>query len=264
MAADLPVTLDGNRLEVMGRVDGSAAKLLLDTGAGVTVLTTDTVAALQLPRSQRSTRQLSGVGGAVTNADVYADLDLGGVSVRRRLAVANVPGLGGLVGGDVLGDYDLELDLPNRRVRLWRAAGCGVADLPWTGPRIAVPADAAGGRLRVTAMLDGRATPALIDSGAGRSIVKTDAAIAAGATAAAIATDPVAVSRGVDGGAIAVRAHRFGSLAIGADQVARPVIGVSEFNLRGADMLIGIDYLRSRRVWLSYRSGQIFIQDAAR
>ena len=259
--ADLPVTLDANRLEVTGRVDGADATLLLDTGAETTVLTAATVAALQLPRSQHSASRLAGVGGVVANADVYADLDLGGVGVRRRMAVANIPGLGGLVGADVLSDYDLELDLPDRRVRLWRAPGCGAADLPWTGPRVTVPVDVTGGGLlRVSALLDGHAVPALLDSGATRSVVQTDAA---GVLPAALAADPASVSRGVDGGAIAVRAHRFHTLAVGADGVAGPLIGVAAFNLRGAAMLIGIDYLRTRRVWVAYRTGQLFIQDAA-
>jgi hypothetical protein len=29
-------------------------------------------------------------------------------------------------------------------------------------------------------------------------------------------------------------------------------------------MLLGMDYLRSRRVWIAYRLGQIFIQDSPR
>ena len=258
--ADLPVTLDGNRLETMAKVDGADTTLLLDTGAEQTVLTAATAAALHLPRSQHSASRLAGVGGVVTNADVYADLDLGGVGVRRRLAVADIPGLGGLVGADVLGDYDLELDLPGRRVRLWRAPGCGAADLPWTGPRVTVPVDVTGGGLlRVGALLDGLAVPALLDSGASRSVVQADAA---GVTPGALAADPASVSRGVDGGAIAVRAHRFRTLAVGRDSVAGPRIGVAAFNLRGAAMLIGVDYLRTRRVWVAYRTGQLFIQDA--
>ncbi len=253
--ADLPVTLDGNRLDVTARVNGAETRLVLDTGAEATVLATGTIAALQLPRSQRSASRLGGVGGVVVNADAYADLDVGGIGVRRRFAVADIPGVGGLLGADVLSGSDVELDLPNRRVRLWRAPGCGAADLPWSGPRLTVPVEVTGGDLvRVTAMLDGRAVPALIDSGASRSLVKTDAADAG------VAQDPSIVARGLDGGAIGVRLHRFGTLAVGGDTVDRPRIGVAAFELRPAAMLIGVDWLRTRRVWIAYRTGQLFLQ----
>ncbi len=253
--ADLPVTLDGNRLDVTARVNGAETRLVLDTGAEATVLATGTIAALQLPRSQRSASRLGGVGGVVVNADAYADLDVGGIGVRRRFAVADIPGVGGLLGADVLSGSDVELDLPNRRVRLWRAPGCGAADLPWSGPRLTVPVEVTGGDLvRVTAMLDGRAVPALIDSGASRSLVKTDAADAG------VAQDPAIVARGLDGGAIGVRLHRFGTLAVGGDTVDGPRIGVAAFELRPAAMLIGVDWLRTRRVWIAYRTGQLFLQ----
>ena len=152
--------------------------------------------------------------------------------------------------------------MPNRRVRLWRAPGCGTADLPWTGPHIAVPVEVTGGDLlRVSTVLDGHPVPALLDSGAARTLVVTDAT---GVAPATLAADPARVTRGVDGGAIALHAHRFGSLAVGEDRVAGPVLGVAEFNLKRAAMPIGVDWLRSRRVWLAYRRGQIVVQGAAR
>ena len=258
--ADLPVTLDGNRLETVGQVDGADARLLLDTGAQGTLLTTDTVAALGLPRSARTATRLQGVGGAVSNADAYADLTLGSVDLSRRFPAANIPGLGGLVGADVLSNYDVEFDLPARHVRLWRAPGCGAADLPWAGPRATVPLRVSGGLLRVTVALNGHDVPALLDSGAGRSLVQTDAALRAGVPPAALAADPVTIARGVDGGAIGVHAHRFATLSVGADQVANASVGVADFDLDATEMLLGVDWLRSRRVWVSYRTGQLFVQ----
>ncbi|MEJ1978312.1 MAG: aspartyl protease family protein [Acetobacteraceae bacterium] len=158
---------------MVGRVDGADTKLVIDTGAERTILTTGTVAALQLPRSQRSTTRLVGVGGAVSNADAFAELELGSADIRQRLAVADIPDLGGIVGGDVLSDYDLDLDLPRHRVRLWRATGCGAADLPWTGPRVALPVQVTDGeRLRVPVTIDGKPMEALLDSGASSACCK--------------------------------------------------------------------------------------------
>jgi predicted aspartyl protease len=261
--ADLAATLDNNRLEVTGQVNGADTVLLIDTGAERTLLTTATVNALQLPRSQRSVTRLIGVGGAVSNADAFADLQLGDADRRQRLAVADIPRLGGVIGGDVLSDYDLELDLPHRRVRLWHASGCGAADLPWTGPRATIPVQVtAGNRIRLPVTIDGQTLEALLDSGANRNLLQAEAARRAGVSQAALAADGTAIARGIDGGAIALHMHRFGAMTVGGLRIDRPEIGVADFQIQSADMLLGADYLRSRRVWIAYRTGQLFVQPA--
>jgi hypothetical protein len=259
--ADLPVTLDHNLIEVTGRVNRTNTQLVIDTGAERTVLTTGTVAALLLARSEFSGTRLIGVGGAVSNADVFADLELGGAFFRRRLAVANIAGFGGLIGGDVLSDYDVEFDLPDHQVRLWKAPGCGANDLPWSGPRVTMPVEVSGGKqLFVSVSIDGKTVEAALDSGTGIDLLRSDAARRLGVTQAALAADPELLVRGVDGGAVSVRLHRFGLLAIGPDQIIAPRVGIGEIQLESIDMVLGLDYLRSRRVWVSYRTGQIFVQ----
>ena len=137
--ADLPATLTQNGLEVTARVNRVNTQLVLDTGAELTLLTAATVKSLLLARSQLTVSQLIGVGGAVSNADVYADLQLGTADFQRRFVVADIPGMSGLIGGDVLSNYDVEIDLSGRRVRLWKASTCNASDLPWSGPRATVP-----------------------------------------------------------------------------------------------------------------------------
>jgi predicted aspartyl protease len=260
--ADLPATVDGNRLVVTGQVDDAAVNLLIDTGAERTVLTNDTVAGLQLPRSQRSTTRLTGIGGAVSNADVFAVLGLGRADFRQRLSVANVPNVGGIVGGDMLSRYDLELDVPNRRVRLWHAPGCHAADIPWTGAHATVPVEVTGDRVRLGVTIDGQKLEALLDSGAALSLMQADAARRLGVTGAALAADPGARARGVDGAVIGLHSHRFASFSLGGEEIAHAQIGVAAFQLDTADMLLGMDYLRTHRVWVSYRTGELSIQPA--
>lgn len=261
--ADLPATIEDNRLEVTGQVNGADIRLVVDTGAERSLLTTQTVAALGLPRSQRSGTRLVGVGGTVSNADVYAQLALGAATRAERLAVADIPGVGGVIGGDVLSRYDVELDVPGRRVRLWQATGCEVADLPWTGRRQAIAVDVtATGRLRLPVTVDGQTMLALLDSGAALSLMQADIARRMDVTPDALAADPAYAARGVDGTPIDVHRHRFGRLVVGMDRFARPLIGVAAFQLNAADMLLGVDYLRVRRVWIAYRSGLVFVQSA--
>ena len=59
---------------------------------------------------------------------------------------------------------------------------------------------------------------------------------------------------------IKVRVHRFDSLTVGGQRLAGAQIGVGDSQLRAPDMMLGLDYLRSRRVWVSYRTSRIFVQ----
>ena len=264
LQSDMDATFDHERLQVIGRINAAPVALLVDTGAERTILTTETVSSLKLPRSERTMTRLAGVGGMVTNADVFAGLDLGGTTTQSRLAVAAVPGLGGIIGADVLDGYDLELAVPDKKVRFWKRQGaCTAADLPWQGARNTIPAEITeGGRILLTVQVNDRPVSALLDSGASRSLMLSDTASRLGVGAAELAGDDQTLARGVDGGAIGVRNHSFGSLQVGADRLPSPTIGVADFQLNAADMLLGLDYLQTRRVWVSYRSGTVFAQPA--
>jgi predicted aspartyl protease len=259
--ADLPVTLVHNSIEVKGSVNRSDAWLTIDTGAERTVITTTAVKSFLLAHSQRSRTLLTGVGGTASDADVYADVQLGGANFQQRLAEADIPGISGLVGADMLSDYDVEFDLPHGRFRLWHAPGCGATDLPWVGPRSTMAMEVTGrGQLRVPVLVNGKAVNAMLDSGSGVSLLRTDAAQRLGVTSADMVADTQILVRGIGTGRVGVRLHRFNTLDVGGDRTVAPEIGVGEIQIGSEDMILGLDYLRGHRVWVSYRTGQIFVQ----
>jgi hypothetical protein len=90
--AELPATLTQNGVEVTAQVNRVNTQLVVDTGAELTLLTAATVKSLLLARSQLTLSQLIGVGGAISNADVCADLQLGTANFQRRFVVADIPG----------------------------------------------------------------------------------------------------------------------------------------------------------------------------
>jgi predicted aspartyl protease len=259
LVADLPVTLTRNGLEVTARVNRVDTHFVLDTGAERTVLTAGTVTSLLLARSKLTVSRLIGVGGAISNADVFADLQLGTADFQQRFAVADIPGIGGLIGGDLLSNYDVEIDVPDHRVRLWRASTCGADDLPWSGPRATSPVRVTwGDRLVVAISLDGKPVNALLDSGSSISLLQTDAARGIGVKA--ISGDPAVLVYGIDGGSIGVRMHRFKSISVGQDQMISPQIGIGDSQLVSPEMILGLDYLRGRKIWIAYRVRKIFMQ----
>jgi predicted aspartyl protease len=258
--ADLPATLTRNGIEVTAQVNRVNTQLVLDTGAELTLLTAATVNSLLLARSQLTVSQLIGVGGGVSNADVYADLQLGTADFQRRFVVADIPGMSGLIGGDVLNHYDVEIDLSSRRVRLWKASTCTANDLPSSGPRATVPVHVTwGNRLIATVTLNGKQVDALLDSGSAITLLQIEAAREVGVTTTMTADSEVPV-HGIAGSTIMERLHRFESMRIGNDQIDGPEIGIGDSQLISPAMIIGRDYLRSRRIWLSYRTGQAFVQ----
>ena len=60
------------------------------------------------------------------------------------------------------------------------------------------------------------------------------------------------------------RVHRFSQLDVAGEPVRNPEIVVADVTLRDADLVLGIDFVRSRRIWFSYRSRQIFLSRARR
>ena len=68
-------------------------------------------------------------------------------------------------------------------------------------------------------------------------------------------------TRGVGGGALPSRIHRFESLTVGNIGLSNPEIVVTDLRLRGIDLILGMDFLRSRRLWLSYASFRVFLSN---
>jgi predicted aspartyl protease len=265
--ADLAATVDQNGLGVTGQVEHTDIRLAIDTAAAETVLTPATASTLLLARAGGSHNQQSGhrhgaESGTTANANAFADISLGTADFQRQFRVADATKLGGVIGADLLSDYDLELDLPDHRLRLWRAPGCGLADLPWTGPHEAVPMQVTGGELlRLPVTIDGQTVEAVLDTAAPVSLLQANAARRLGVTSAQLSADTTIAAHGVGGGAAQARLHRFGAIIVGQDRVVGPRIGVADFPLETGEMVLSLDYLADRHVWVSYRTGQVFILD---
>jgi predicted aspartyl protease len=259
--ADVPVSLARGNIQVPGAINRSHALFVIDTGAERTVLSTTAVKNYLLAHSQRSITHLTGLGGMVSDADVYADLQLGAANFQQRLAEAEIPQIAGLLGADMLSDYDVEFDLADGRFRLWPAPGCNAADIPWSGPRSTIAIHVTGGgELRVPVTINGIHLAAILDSGSTVTLMTTDAALRLGVAQAELAYDPQVLVRGIGAGSIAVRLHRFDSINVGGDRIAPMQIGVGEVQFRTLDLILGLDYLRQHKIWVSYRTSEIFVQ----
>jgi predicted aspartyl protease len=250
--------------------NGVPVTLLLDTGAEGTILTPAVAQRIgaQRPRVEFQ-RQLRGIAGSLeSNEAELRSFTLGRVAIpwrRVRVAPVNVASvfsgpLDGVLGADTLSSFDVDLDLPGHRVVLYQKQTCPDAAPAWAEPYARISAGRSrGDHLFFPVRLDGRRTDAFVDTGSQFTVLSTRAALALGVTATVLARDRMVTVRGAAAEQLAARVHRFWQLEIGAETIRNPEIVVTDVRLSDADLVLGIDFLKSRRLWLSYGSQQVFL-----
>jgi predicted aspartyl protease len=244
--------------------------LVLDTGAEGTILTPAVAQRIGAERPRiEFQRQLHGIAGTLQTTEVeLRSFTIGGVAIpwrRVRVAPVNMAcvfsgPLDGVLGADSLSSFDVDLDLPGHRMVLYEKQTCPGAAPAWAEPYARISAGRSrGDHLFFPVQLDGRRTDAFVDTGSQFTVLSTRAAIALGLSETVLARDRVATVRGAAAEQLAAHVHRFSQLEIGAERIRNPEIIVTDVSLSDADLVLGIDFLRPRRIWFSYGSQQIFI-----
>ena len=243
--------------------------MVVDTGAERLRVTPAAMTALALSPDRHRRTTISGTGGTVTSQNAaLQSFAIGGLEMLdQSAAVAPLPVLqgpslhaAGLLGADWLSDFDVEIDLPHQRMARYRVANCGGDYVPWTGKTTSARLQVYGSGLPlVPVVLDGHALTALLDSGAASSTLGQAAAQQAG-IALDLMQDRKGHSMGVDGSMRETSAHRFGELQIAGEHIANPLLVVGPLRLPMTDMLLGADWLRRNRVWISYGGRRVTIQ----
>ena len=268
LAATLPLDPADDYAVVTGVLNQVPARYVLDTGAEVSHVTPWAVGHYHLMTAPGASDEVLGLGGVVRVGSVAAEIGLGGQVTRAVLPVVTLPagtagGLpyAGLIGADVLSAFDVEVSMPERVVRLWRVDGCSGDHTGWTGPHWPVPlVRTPGGRLQLTVVLDDTLVTAMLDTAANISVLSAAGAARLGLTPAMLARDPPGRGRGVDGRSMRSHLHGFQVMAVGPELSVHPRLMVSAAALPEADMLLGLDWLRDRRVWISWRTRTMYVQ----
>ena len=264
-AGVLPVRLIDNVPVTIVGINDRAAFLILDIGSDLTLLSRAAALRLGVRFDNRSAIGLNGAGGqASASPAVLREVQFGTAVLPTVQAVVGRglrPPFDGVLGNNVLAGFELDLDAPKGTVALYRARppACAGAPPPWTVPFIRLPTEQdRNGDLFVRAALNGRPIRALLDTGASRSTVGLPAAAAAGLSAADLLRGPSSVTQSLDAAGIITRPRRFRSLRIGDEAIDDPVLNVADMPPTAGDMIIGSDYLSSRRIWIALASGTMF------
>jgi tetratricopeptide (TPR) repeat protein/predicted aspartyl protease len=277
--ADLPVTMIGYPL-VEASVNGTKLRFIADSGAFFSAISPAMAAQLHLNTYPAPFGfQIQGLGGvADTEIGRAKDFEIAGATLHGIdfLVAGNGPGPGvaGLIGQNILGFADVEYDLANGMIRLWRPVGCGDRPLAYW-----LTKDQHFGRLDIepvhdvhhtigVATINGHQIRATFDTGVGRSYVLKAAAQRAGVAV----TGPDVVEAAPMVGGVGLKTFRtfiapVQSFGVGGEDIQNTHLRIGEANLTNSDMLIGADFFLSHRIYVSnaqrrmyftYNGGPVF------
>ena len=278
---ELPVTTDGNVL-VDTQVNGRPVKMIVDTGSAATFLMRPAAERLGLALRRHNNLEMYGVGGKDQGASarvkefkvanlVGQDFDIL-VAGRHDMGVAE-----GVLGALFLMQTDVEFDFPHKMLRFFKPRNCkGDQVVYWgTAYSVAPMVGSTEGRIEVSVLLNGKTTPAQMDTGATASVVTTQGAANAGLNPT---SGDVSAHGPIHGlGAELVQSHVgvFPTFSFGDETIHNARLEIADLYqadkevqldshiptkvVDEANMLIGADFFRSHRVYVSLSQRKVYV-----
>ena len=271
--AELPMTLKTGHVVIPASANDRDLTLGIDTGGSGTSLTKAGVGHIGLPYAASLGAVVPTIGGLrLSEGNVHLrDLRIGALALSNLYIpeMDTLPGVDGLIGPDILSRYDVELDFGGKTFRLFKTHPCADRAVSWSGAYTTVPFTFTGDEhIRVRVTLDGRNMSAILDTGAGISVMSMeDANNAFGLTSNSPAVE---AANPVSGLAWSGRVHAytttFKTLTIGGVTIAGPRIELIEGrNFLGHDfaqLVLGNDVLSRFHLYIAYRQQKLYLTGA--
>lgn len=282
---ELPIQFDHGRLLVEAQIDGHRAKMIVDTGATKTLIFRASAEAMGLPIHTITGVKFYGVGGEAGAAEVHiADFRVGNlVAHDDDLLVSGKQPLGpeqGLLGADFLLQDDVEFDVPERKIRWFKGKGCaGEQVVYWWGKSFSAARIVGLGpfaTVEVTAQVNGVPVLAKMDTGASVTVLRPAAAARAGVTPASKGVAKVGETGGLGAHPVETYVGVFKTFSFGGDETIKNAqlriadlfaadkevrLGshIPTAALDAPDMLLGADFFRSHRVYVSPSQRMVYV-----
>jgi tetratricopeptide (TPR) repeat protein len=273
VAAELPVTMQGQKPVIAGSMNGVDALFEVDSGAFFSHLRDDSAKKYNLSERQlpvgfsvRGTGGLQPVSLATVRDFELVGLHGGTLHNVEFLIGGNTFGAGtaGLIGQNILGFADTEYDLANGIIRLMQVRDCKGKSLAyWSGtqPVVELATEARTFQrphIVATAKLNGTKIRVVFDTGAATSMVTKRAAAAAGVTPQTTGVVAGGVSSGIGGRPVNTWIAPFSSLDFGDEQIRNVTIRIGDFEIPGWDMLLGADFFLSHRIYVANSQHKLY------
>ena len=286
ITADLPIQEIGNKLFVQAYINHSIGTFVFDTGAVQSLVTQAGANRLGLRLISKNGRTYSGIGGD-RKASIYrADyMQFGRVHAAAwDFSVTDIgqkPGSGidGLIGADILRGYDVDLDLPASRIRLFYAEhDCSHPSAFLGAPLFEVPLQRVVethflGRqsLQLTytpnspmiaVAIDGKTLKAIVDTGAASNVMFRQGFEALGITREDVLSHRGADVHGIGTGAVPASGRRFDTADIGDLEIRNAEFSLvdQEGPVSGPELILGLPLINRVHMWISHSSHTLIMQ----
>lgn len=289
--AELPVDISHGQLLVKMNIDGQEGQFLIDTGSPYNSLSRRMVEALHLNPMPITPGMIvfDAAGAQLKHFVIAKKLTMNDMVAENKEFLImgessnQAPPFDGIFGASFLAAYDLELDLPHGKIRLFSQDHCKGQVVYWTQDFTAVPFTMDNHSLHIMTRvtLDGNSLQALLDSGATPSTITAQTArrtfnIDPAATGAA----PDGKDTGGSGTGIPYYRHRFANLDIGGVEFHNTELQIISDKLTEiyrdheriddatrtqrsvAQVTIGLHHLSKIRAYIAYDERMLYISAA--
>jgi predicted aspartyl protease len=247
-------------------LEGHEKEFVVDTGSPMSMIKAGVVDELGLSRHRViGLDSYVGSGREIKERAVVPDCLLGrmrGRDLDVRILPDNElePSAAGILGADILRNYDIEFDFAANRMNIYSPDHCRGKVIYWThDPYAAIRFDILPGyHIVIPVELDGVQMRAMIDTGAPFAMMLTDTA----RSKFSWDTDPPELRR--EGGAHSDYVYPFKMLSLGPASIHAPTVHMRDrFLVNGADLLLGLAALRAFHIYISYEERTIFLTTAS-
>lgn len=272
--ATLPIRYVGTSLmpAVDGAINGTAATMLVDTGAFDTQLTMNGATRHDLKLWMAPGQYVEGFGGysRLYKAQLK-EFSIGPAHTTHRSEVYVIdqqsltPSFDGIAGAPFLLQTDLEIDLRAKQLRFFRQRDCEKTDLLlWKEPTVIVPFESHfdhSPNPHFTVLVNGKKVDAIIDTGSHHTVMTLDAAKRAGVDVNGPGVRRLGDIVGVGADRAPHWSARFKTVTIGGGEtISDAEIGIVDAQGQtGAELFLGQDFLRAHRVLFAMSQDKVYI-----
>jgi tetratricopeptide (TPR) repeat protein/predicted aspartyl protease len=269
---EFPITMNSLRPTIPVKINNRDAKFVLDSGAFYSIMSSATAAqySLKLTPAPFGFR-IMGIGGsAEAKIATVKEFTIVGIAIKNvefLVGGSEIAAYEGVLGQNLLERFDVEYDLANGAIRLFRTEGCEHSLLAyWLKPGqeySSMHIDAinpANPHTVGVAYVNGQSIRVAFDTGAFTSLLSAKAAARAGIKPDSEGVVEAGYSGGFGRGRVKTYIARFDSFKIGdSEEIKNARLRIAALDLGFVDMLLGADFFVSHRIFVANREHTLFL-----
>jgi len=268
---ELPITMNSLRPLIPAKINGQDAKFILDSGAFYSMISSATAAEYKLKLSPGPYGlTVVGIGGSTeVQMATVKDFNLVGVDIKNVefLVGGSDIGSAGLLGQNLLEKFDVEYDLANGVIRLFKSENCEGANMAyWIAPQQAYSVmeidhtDPLHPNTIGRGQVNGQKLRVTFDTGAFTSVLSLRAAERAGLKPDSPGVVDEGYSSGIGRGQVKTYIGTFASFTIGdSEEIKNAKLRFADTRLTDSDMLLGADFFVSHRIFVANKEHRLFL-----